>query len=118
MSLGVDEESEERAEPESDRWVKVAVSSLGLAGRVSTALFVGAAIAVALGVFAAVATYVAASDTPEFGEGLTMPSQDWATAAQVASILLSCLLPAGLLAAAGAAIRLQAARFETDILAD
>jgi hypothetical protein len=101
----------------SDEWAAHTARSLDLAGTVSRWLFFGAGAALALGVLASVLTYVSMDTSGAFGEVTTFGSTGSRMAlAQSASILLGSLLPAGLLAAAAVALRLQADRFQVDVL--
>mgnify|MGYP006379791401 CR=1 FL=1 len=83
-----------------------AVTAVDLARKLSTWLFVGAAIALAAGLIGSVGTWQA------YGNATMAMSDNWMVLSQATSTLSSSLLPAGLLAAAGAALRLQATRVE------
>ena len=74
----------------------------------------GAGLAVVLGLVVA-----AVSLDTDFGggPGVLGPGGSYRVG-QVATSLLSCLTPAGLLLAAGGYLRLQAARFETDLVVE
>ena len=84
--------------------------SVILSERIATVLFIGAGVALLLGVVGAVGVASATTGVDGVGSGYTL--------AQVCSALVSCLLPAGLLAASGAAIRLQISRLEAEYLED
>lgn len=104
---------------EADKWAQTTVRSLALAGTVSTMLFIGAGLALLLGVVGAVTTYSSMTSGTDFGDMTSMSSPGWRMAvSQTLAFLLGCLLPAGLLAAAAVALRLQAARFEAGLEED
>jgi hypothetical protein len=106
-----EDEEDEHVEPvEPDRWALSLAKSVILSGTVSTILFVGAGLALLLGVGAAVGIAIAQSQTEGLGTSYTI--------AQACSALLSSLLPAGVMAASGAAIRLQISRVEAEYIED
>ena len=88
----------------TDSWAARTVAAVDLARTLSTWLFVGAALALVSGVIGVVAMW-SVENGDWMGGGAILLSQS-------ASTFTSALLPAGLLAAAGAALRLQAARTE------
>lgn len=94
-------------------WAREVVGSIHLARTVARWLFVLSAVALGLGVLAAVFTFLGYQAQGSDGFG---GSGDWLAMSAVAGSLLSGVLPAGLLAAGGALLRIQAARFETDML--
>jgi ABC-type cobalamin transport system permease subunit len=97
----------------TDRWADQTARTMRLVRTISTTLLVGAGVAVALGLIVA----AVALDT-DFGDpGLLGPGGSYRVG-QVAGSLLTCLTPAGLLLAAGGYLRLQAARFETELLVE
>lgn len=91
-------------------WAMETAKATRLARLASTVLIVGAAVSVVVGIGAAVATYLAIG-----GGGFA--SDSWLRWAQAASIVVQSLVPAGIMLAAGAALRVQVARLDTDILA-
>ena len=93
---------------QADSWATRTVAAIELSRRVSTWLLIGAAVALGAGVVGLVAT-VWTSVEPGGFYGDQWPL----VLAQASSTLASALLPAGVLAAAGVALRLQAARLET-----
>lgn len=116
MVRQVDGGSDEEQAVTPDLWASRAATTLMLAARISTLLFIGAGLAVVLGVVAAVASYSAYGGT-DTNELMSLSAYDRGFAAwQSSSLLSNSLLPAGLLAAAGVALRLQASRFEAEIL--
>jgi hypothetical protein len=101
-----------------EEWASRTVRSVALAESVSKLLLIGAGLALLFGAVGAAATYVALSPDTGLGD-LSADSDTWTlTISHVTSILLSSLLPAGLLAAAGVALRLQVARFNAEVLGD
>lgn len=101
----------------TDEWASRTATSLALAHTMSKLLFVGAGFALGLGLLAAVLTYTAMDTTASWGEAGTFISTGGSLAlSQSASTVVSSLLPAGVLAAAAVAVRLQALRFETEFL--
>lgn len=98
-----------------DTWATRTVAAIDLSRTISTLLLIGASVALACGVVAAIATYTSADG---FGgasveDGIELLSaQRRMLISQSLSIFVSALLPAGLLAAAAAALRLQASRTE------
>jgi hypothetical protein len=96
------------------RRLVVAASSVSLAVTVSKVLFVGAVLALLLGVLAATLIYSSANDADSVTGGLG--GVDKLVAAQAAITLVTALLPAGVLAASAAALRLHSARLESDVL--
>lgn len=102
----------------ADPWASRTAHTLKLTERISTLLFVGAGLALVLGVVIAIASYNATgaqlSDVGGVfsGDGA---AQNFA-AVQSMTYLSSSLLPGGVLAAAAVALRLQVARFEADVL--
>lgn len=102
---------------EVDDWATTTARSLALAGSISTLLLAGACLALLLGVVGAVATFSTLNRSVDLGDFASMNSSSTSmTITQVSSILLSCLLPAGVLAAAGVALRVQVARFGAENL--
>ena len=89
-----------------DEYAEQAVTAVDLARTLSTWLFVGAAIALLAGLLGTVASW------QTYNDGMLMSEQSWMLVSQISSMFTSSLLPAGLLAAAGAALRLQAVRIE------
>jgi hypothetical protein len=75
---------------------------------VATVLLIGAGVALLLGIVGAVAIAYATSHTGGSPSGYEV--------AQACGALVSCLLPAGVLAASSAAIRLQISRVEADYI--
>jgi hypothetical protein len=121
MGADVEIEGPDDAGPDgpADDWGARTARSLAMAATMSRVLFVGAVVALALGVLSATLTYTSMDTTGSFGQVATFDSTGSRLAlAQASSTLLGSLLPAGLLAAAAMAIRLQAARFEVDVLGD
>jgi len=113
----MEEHDDVSAAGRSDPWAARAASSLALAQTMSKILFVGAGLALGLGVLAAMLTYTAMDTTASWGEAGTFISTGGSLAlSQSASTVVSSLLPAGVLAAAAVAVRLQALRFETEFL--
>jgi hypothetical protein len=107
--MGEDEGPEdEHVEPE--RWAMSLAKSVILSGTVSTMLLVGAGLALLLGVVGAVFLGITQWNTGGLGSSYAV--------AQICSALSSCLLPAGLLAASAAAIRLQMSRVEAEYVED
>ena len=98
--------------PPSDRWADQAARTLRLVQLVSTILFCGAGLAVALGLITAITQVV--SDFSQVGMAVEQLSSF--RISQFTTTLLSCLLPAGVLLAAGGYLRLQALRYETDLV--
>jgi hypothetical protein len=106
--MGEDEQpADQVAEPAG--WAMLLARSVILSETVATLLFIGAGLALLLGVAAAVAIAIGSSDQ---GSGSSY------TVAQTCSTFLACLLPAGLLAASGAALRLQVSKLEADFVED
>jgi hypothetical protein len=107
--MGEDRGSEdEHVEP--DRWAMLLAKSVILSGTVSTMLFVGAGVALLLGVVGAVGFAWGRIRAGGLGTAYTI--------AQACSALLAGLLPAGLMAASGAALRLQISRVEAEYVDD
>jgi len=112
----VDEEPGTARQAAPDRLAVTTAKSLSLTGTVSSLLLVGAGLAVLIGIVGAIATYSATNMGTNLGDVLTMDSGMGINVSQTLGFLLSSLLPAGLLAAAGVALRLQAARLEVAFL--
>jgi hypothetical protein len=115
--MGIEQQVDGDVAASTDGWAAHTARSLELARTVSMLLFVGAGAAFALGVLASLLTYLSLDTGGSFGEVSTFGSTGSRLAlAQSVSILLSSLLPAGLLGAAAVALRLQAGRFEVEVL--
>jgi hypothetical protein len=80
--------------------------SVILSEMVAKVLLIGAGVALVLGIVGAVAIAIATSGTEGSPTGYAV--------AQTCGALVSCLLPAGVLAASAAAIRLQISRVEAE----
>lgn len=109
-------DDDDELDDQPDAWATRTIAAIDLARTVSTMLLIGAAVALAFGLIAAIITY-ASSDFFSGGvsdDGLTamVSGQDRMLLATSMQTFVSALLPAGLLAAAAAALRLQAARTE------
>ena len=100
----------------TDEWANRTARSLSLAYTASTWLFAGAALALVLAIVGAVALARGVSGTESVTDMFRSGSSAPFTISQMASMVLGGLLPAGLLAAAGVALRLQAARFEAEFV--
>ena len=101
-----------------DPWAARTATTLKLTERISMLLFVGAALALVLGVASAIGSYNASgSELSEVGNVfLSQSAGSTFAVVQAMSFVAGSLLPAGLLASAAVALRLQAARFEADVL--
>ena len=95
----------------ADTWATRTVAAIDLSRTVASLLLVGACIAVAFGIVSAIATYTGTSGLG-IDDGMFAVERRMLIS-QALSTFTAALLPAGLLAAAGAALRLQAARIET-----
>ncbi|UDY35883.1 hypothetical protein [Dermatobacter hominis] len=100
--------------PSSDRWADQAARTLRLVHLVSTILLVGAVLAVVLGMITA--TTQLATQWSDLGMATSGMSS--MRIGQFASTVMSSLLPSGVMLAAGGYLRLQALRFETDLLVE
>lgn len=100
-----------------DPWAVRTATTLKLTERLSMLLFIGAGLALVLGLVMAIGTYNAADGQLADAGGLfSSDSGNTFAIVQSMSYVAASLLPAGLLAAAAVALRLQAARFEADVL--
>lgn len=109
----MDEEAENEHESELDDWEPSGRDAVDLVGTVSKALFIGAGLALVLGILGAVATFSGHSSVSAFEAGAATAVQRNSFAiSQMSSQLVDCLLPAGLLLAAGMALRVQAGRLD------
>lgn len=107
-------EIETDGDPHStDGWAVRTAGTLRLARVASTVLLVGAGSSLLFAVVSSVISY--SEFFGGFGE-LGRLSESRLALSQALQVLLAGLLPAGVLLAAGVAIRLQAARFETEFL--
>ena len=115
-SPGMEEEPATTLDAAPDAWATRTAKSLSLAYTASSCLFAGAAAALLLAVIGAFAVYRGISPGDDLGDVISFGSSSAFTVSQMTTILVGGLLPAGLLGAAGVALRLQAARFEAEFV--
>lgn len=96
----------------TDGWAQRTEATLRLAQTASKVLLGGAVLSLAVG---SLITVVAFTDFGG-GGGFGQPSQWGIAVTQSLQYLLGSFLPAGVLLAAGVAVRIQALRFETEFL--
>lgn len=99
--------------PHTDGWATEVVRSLSIARLVSNILFGGAVVAVLLGIAGAASTLGAYRGGGVFSGGGSYSGLEIGMAL---GNLTTALLPAGLLLAAAAALRIYAIRFETELI--
>jgi hypothetical protein len=98
--------------PEITEWAMEAARSTRLARTMAKVCFLLAGLSLTVGLIGAITSFLYVTDQSAFGG----PSGETTLAlAQASNVLLNGLLPAGLLAAAGAFLRVYAVRFETDL---
>lgn len=104
-------EDYDETETDESRWAAEVVTSLSIARQAAQLLFVGAALAVVLGLVSSITMLFGNRGLSSFDSG----SLELMQVGAAASSFAGTLLPAGLMLASGAALRLYAIRTETDI---